>query len=314
MDASHSRRRIIAALMICVATACRAAAAPAVQPRALSAEVAVGPQYDSTHVYVAPDDLASFTESFVATFGGHASNPVAATVTPTPSSTQFQYVMTPVGTLSVFAYTSPVPYPFGLERTGYLVTDMDQALAAARSAGASIVVAPFKDSIGIDAIIEWPGGVKMQLYWHFTPPAYDALASVPENRIYVAPDRIDNFVNAFQHFSHGKVISDDWHANGGELASPGLTFRRIRFESKFGKMQIMATDGQLPYPFGREVSGYEVGDLSDALRKAGLHGAKILVQPMYSDGRTSAMVEFPGGFVAEIHSPERRQGSLLNDR
>jgi hypothetical protein len=59
-----------------------------------------------------------------------------ANVLPVPSSTQFQYVWTPVGTMSVFAYTTPIPSPFGLERTGYLVTDMDRALVAARADGA----------------------------------------------------------------------------------------------------------------------------------------------------------------------------------
>ncbi|MFP3632782.1 glyoxalase, partial [Burkholderia sp. SIMBA_045] len=32
--------------------------------------VAVGPQYDTTHVCVAPEDFDRFTDSFVATFGG----------------------------------------------------------------------------------------------------------------------------------------------------------------------------------------------------------------------------------------------------
>jgi hypothetical protein len=81
-------------------------------------------------VYVAPADLDAFVASFIATFGGHASKPVVSTVTPTPSSTQFQYIISPVGTISTFAYTTPIPYPFGLERTGHLVTDPNQALAA----------------------------------------------------------------------------------------------------------------------------------------------------------------------------------------
>jgi hypothetical protein len=32
-------------------------------------EIAVGAQYDSTHVYVSPNDLDPFVTSFVATFG-----------------------------------------------------------------------------------------------------------------------------------------------------------------------------------------------------------------------------------------------------
>lgn len=151
------RRNAFLSLIACIAFDARSTPAAPTQPHVFTAEVAVGPQYDSTHVYVSPDDLEAFVASFIATFGGRASKPIVATVTPSPSSTQFQYVMSPVGTLSVFAYSSPIPFPFGLERTGYLVTDMDQALNAARSAGASIIVSPFKDAIGIDAIIAWPG-------------------------------------------------------------------------------------------------------------------------------------------------------------
>jgi hypothetical protein len=283
--------------------------AAATAPHILTTDVAVGPQYDSTHVYVAPADLDAFVASFIATFGGHASKPVVSTVTPTASSTQFQYIMSPVGTISTFAYSTPIPYPFGLERTGYLVTDMSQALAAARSAGASVLVEPFKDPIGMDAVIEWPGGVKMQLYWHYVPPAYDPLAFVPENRIYVTPDRIDNFAHAFIHFARGRVTSDEWHANAAELGKSGQTYRRIRIESRFGKMQLMATDGQLPYPFGHEISGYEVGDLNETVAKARSHGVTVLVEPIDTDDRRTAVVEFPGGFIAEIHSslPKRTQ-------
>jgi hypothetical protein len=300
-------RRVAWACAVLCALGLRAAIAAGAPPRVITTELGVGPQYDSTHVYVTPADLDAFVASFVATFGGHAGKPVVSTVTPTASSTQFQYIMSPVGTISTFAYSTPIPYPFGLERTGYLVTDMNQAVAAARAAGASILVEPFKDPIGIDAVVEWPGGVKMQLYWHFVPPSYEPLAFVPENRIYVAPDRVDNFAHAFIHFSRGRVISDEWHANGAEIGKAGQTYRRIRLESKFGKMQLMATDGQIPYPFGYEINGYEVGDLNETLAKARAHGASVLVEPIDTDDRRSALVKFPGGYIAEIHSPLPKQ-------
>ncbi len=95
---------------------------------ALAEGVAVGPQYDSTRVYVAPANLEAFVSSFVAVFGGQASKRSVPNVLPVPSSAEFQYVWTPVGTLSVFAFHTPVPFPFGQERTGYLVTGMDQAI------------------------------------------------------------------------------------------------------------------------------------------------------------------------------------------
>ncbi|MFA1721283.1 hypothetical protein [Xanthomonas campestris] len=131
-----------------------------------AAPVSVGPQYDTTHVYVAPNDVDAFVRSFTATFGGQSTRQVIATVTPTPSSTSSQLVQTPAGTVSLFGFRTPVPHPFGNERTGYLVTDIQQAVSAARAAGAEVLVAPFKDPIGMDAVIAWPGGVAMQLYWH----------------------------------------------------------------------------------------------------------------------------------------------------
>src|ERR1700728_3320710 len=155
--------------------------------------VAVGAQYDSPHVYAAPGYLDGFVKSFVVTFGGQSSKRTVTNVLPVPSSTEFQYIWTPVGTLSVFAFQTPIPYPFGQERTGYLVTDMDRAIKAARAAGAEVIVEPFKDPIGMDAVIQWPGGVKMQLYWHFKASTNPPLGSIPDNRVYVSPDAADAF-------------------------------------------------------------------------------------------------------------------------
>src|ERR1700754_2116788 len=129
-----------------------------------AAQVGVGAQYDTTHVYVAPDDVDRFAASFLATFGGRSTKQVVATVTPTPSSTTSQLIRTPVGAVSLFGFKTPIPYPFGSERTGYLVKDIDSAVQAARSAGAAVIVDSFPDPIGRDAIIQWPGGVDMQLY------------------------------------------------------------------------------------------------------------------------------------------------------
>ena len=264
--------------------------------------VAVGPQYDSTHVYVAPADLDAFVKSFAATFGGQPSKKIVINVLPVPSSTEFQYLWTPVGTLSVFAFETPIPFPFGQERTGYLVTDMDAAIKAARASGAEVIVEPFKDPIGIDAVIQWPGGVKMQLYCHFTPPKYPPLETIPDNRVYVSRDRADEFVNGFLRFSRGKLLSDDKAADAGEIGRAGETYRRIRIASAFGNMQVLVTDGHLPYPFGHELTGYEVHDLVATLEKAKAAGVKILSPPYKMTGRTSAIVEFPGGYIAEVHA------------
>lgn len=270
--------------------------------------LAVGPQYDTTHVYVAPEDFDRFVASVVATFGGTTAQHVAAvTVTPTPSSTMIELVLTPVGTLSVFGFKTPIPYPFGVERTGYLVSNMDTAVRAARETGADILVTPFDDPVGQDAVIQWPGGVNMQIYWHTTAPSYTPLQTVPENRVYVSPDRVDAFTHSFLAFSHGSVISDEKHAPGVEIGRPNETYRRIRIQSTFGKLTVLVTDGHLPYPYGRETTGYEVANLADTLGKAKAAGVEILVAPYVADGRDAAVVQFPGGYIAEIHSPTSKQ-------
>jgi hypothetical protein len=211
-------------------------------------------------------------------------------------------VLTPVGTVSVFGFKTPVPYPFGVERTGYLVKDLDEAIKAARTAGADVLVTQFNDPIGRDAIIQWPGGVNMQLYWHTTAPSYKTLETIPENRVYVSADRADDFTRTFVAFSRGKVVSDNPQAPGIEIGKPGETYRRIRIESTFGKLAVFVTDGHLPYPYGRELTGYEVSNLTDTVTKAKAAGVEILVAPVTADQRTSAIVQFPGGYIAEIHS------------
>ena len=269
---------------------------------AKTAGVAVGPQYDTTHVYVAPQDFDRFVASLIATFGGTTTKQGVFTVTPTPSSTMSQLVLTPAGSVSVFGFKTPIPYPFGGERTGYLVTDMDEAVRAAKATSADVLVAAFNDPIGRDAIIQWPGGVNTQLYWHTTAPSYAPLQTVPENRVYVSQDRVDAFVGSFVAFSQGSVVSDEPHAPGVEIGRPTETYRRVRIESKFGKLTALVTDGHLPYPYGREMTGYEVTSLSETLAKAKNSGVDVLVPPYKTDERESAVVQFPGGYIAEIHS------------
>jgi hypothetical protein len=280
-----------------VASLAHAAETPA------TVSVAVGPQYDTTHVYVAPEDFDRFVTSLIATFGGTATKRGVATVTPTPSSTITQLVLTPVGTVSVFGFTTPIPHPFGEERTGYLVTDMDEAIGAARATGADVIVTPFKDPIGRDAVIQWPGGVNTQLYWHTTAPSYAPLQTIPENRVYVSPDAVAAFLRSFLAFAHGEIVSDDVRAPGIEIGRPSDTYRRIRIQSPFGKITVLVTALRVPYPYRKETTGYEVANLADTLAKAKVAGATILVAPYTADDRDAALVQFPGGYIAEIHSP-----------
>jgi predicted enzyme related to lactoylglutathione lyase len=227
-------------------------------------------------------------------------------ITPAPSETMWQAVFTPAGTFSVFGFKTPIPYPFGIERTGYLVSDFDAAIDSAKVNHADIVVAPFSDPIGRDAIIAWPGGVYMQLYWHRAPPNRASLQTVPENRVYISPDRADDFVRDFGAFAQATVVSDDRNAPGIGIGKPNEGYRRVTMDSLFGKVAVLATDGHLPYPYGREIMGYDVDDLSDTLAKAKTAGASVVIEPYSVSRRRAAMVEFPGGFMAEIHSDKNK--------
>jgi len=269
---------------------------------AQTSDIAVGPQYDTTHVYVAPADMGRFVAAFVATFGGAATKPAITHATPTPSAAEWQAIQTSVGTISLFGFATPIPDPFGAERTGYLVKDMGAAIAAAKAAGADVFVAPYPDPIGQDAIVEWPGGVVMQFYVHNTPLSYPAFETIPENRVYVSPERAGSFVRAFLAFSHGTVTQDDRNAPRTEIGRPGAAFREIRITSGFGKLTVLVTDGHLPFPYGRETTGYEVADLTKTLAKATGAGASLLAGPHKARDRRGAIVQFPGGYIAEIHA------------
>jgi predicted enzyme related to lactoylglutathione lyase len=296
--ASLLQRSVLIALLLGGAGAYAKASNAAAIP-----DVSVGPQYDTTHVYI--DDAAhydDFVNAFTATFGGKPSQRGTTNVLPVPSNTQLQYVWSPVGTLSTFSFLTPIPHPYGQERTGWLVTDMDKALAAARAAGAEVIVDKFKDPVGYDAVIQFPGGVKMQLYWHFTTPSYAALETVPDNRVYLSPDTADVFVKDFLAFSHGKLVADEKNADAAEIGRQGETVRRIRLESNFGKMLIFVTNGHLPYPFGHEITGYEVADLDATLAKATKVGSKVLSPRLDIADRSTAIIQFPGGYIAEVHA------------
>ena len=56
------------------------------------------------------------------------------------------------------------------------------------------------------------------------------------------------------------------------------------------------------------MTGYEVSDVDETLVKAKAAGASVLVPSYVADDRTATILQFPGGYVAEIHSPNK-QGS-----
>jgi hypothetical protein len=79
-------------------------------------------------------------------------------------------------------------------------------------------------------------------------------------------------------------------------------YRLVRMDSQFGKIAVLATDGHLPYPYGREITGHDVDDLSNTVVKGKAAGASVVIAPYSVAGRRAAMLQFPGGFIAEIHS------------
>jgi hypothetical protein len=109
-------------------------------------------------------------------------------------------------------------------------------------------------------------------------------------------------VRSFVAFSHGSIVSDEARAPGVEIGRPAETYRRVRIESKFGKLTALVTDGHLPYPYGRETTGYEVTNVSETLTKAKASGVDVLVASYKTDEREAAVVQFPGGYIAEIHT------------
>ena len=96
-------------------------------------------------------------------------------------------------------------------------------------------------------------------------------------------------MRSFVALSSGRVVSDD---------APGV--------SKFGKLTALVSDGHLPYPYGRETTGYEVTNLTDTLTRAKASGVEVLVPPYKADEREAVVVQFPGGYIAEIHSAIRK--------
>jgi hypothetical protein len=101
---------------------------------------------------------------------------------------------------------------------------------------------------------------------------------------------------------HGKIISDDAKAPGIEIGRPADTYRRVRIDSTFGKLTALVTDGHIPYPYGREMTGYGVADLDATLAKAKSAGAMVLVEPYNAGPNRATIVQFPGGYVAELHA------------
>jgi hypothetical protein len=269
--------------------------------QASSAGPGVGAQYDAPHIYIQHGMEKAFVRSWLATFGGTATTPLRLDVTPTPSQTLSDIILSPVGTLSVFDFSTGIPYPFGQESVGDMVADFGPDVSDAVHSGATMLVSPFDDPVGQDAIVQFPGGVDIQLWKHFAAAEFKPLATIPDNRFYLDPADADAFIRDWLSFSHGHIAVDDSTANGAEIGRPGTTYRKVLIDSAFGQTLVIASDGQLPYPFGHDTMGYAVSDLAATLAKAKTAGAHVLWGPYTEPGLSTAIVEFPGGYICELH-------------
>lgn len=264
-----------------------------------------GPDYDSTHIYTTMADVDPLTEQLVAVFGGEVKTYGELNICPQPSLAVVSVILSPYGLLSTFAFSTPVPYPFGQDKHGYRINDRAEMVARADAAGLDLAVAPFDDLGGLQVILRLPGGSALQLY---EPPAemgFPVVQHVPEARLYLGPRTIDPFLEAFATVTLGSVVRDDREADASEVGHEG-TFRRVEFESGYGRLLVLQTNGHQPYPYGWDFTGFAVDDLARKLDAATIAGAQVLIEPHEANGRTSAMVQFRGGFVAELH--EERPG------
>lgn len=295
------RLRLLIPLLIVASSVACAGPGPAPAANPSPAPRAYGVQYDATHVYVEHGKLNQFIQSWEATFGGTHNPPSAFGITPTPSKAMASIIKSPVGLLAAYDYQTPIPFPFGSEQTGFGVRGLDSAVTAARAAGATAPVAPWTGPVGREAVVRFPGGFSSQLWEQFDMSGFPPLVTQPEFRVYLSADTVDAFLRSYLQFTGGKVLSDVTNADGGEIGAPGTTYHRIRITTPYGNTVVLANDGDWNYPYGRDTTGYTVPDLNATIAKAKANGATVLSGPYAGHDRNSVIMQFPGGYIAELH-------------
>lgn len=289
---------VTASVASVTASAATETPSPAVHSKSASP---YGPSYNTGHAYVEHGQLDAFIHSWEATFGGTNPPPSASNITPTQSTELGAIINSPIGIVSAYDYQTPVPYPFGAEHGGIAVHGIDTATATADRDGASAIVAPWTGPIGRESVVQFPGGVDFQLYEQFDMSGIPTLAAPPEYRIYLSDDAVDAFLASYLRFTGGHLVSDNKHDDGAEIGAPGTTYRRILLTSPFGDTVVLANNGYWNYPYGRDSVGYTVPNLNATIAKATSNGATVLSGPNAGDGRNSAILQFPGGYIAEFH-------------
>lgn len=291
---------LVAAAVTSVVVVAVSAGTPSAAEQSAPAR-AYGVEYDATHVYVQHGKLNDFITSWEATFGGTNNPPTVFGITPTPSKALASIIHSPVGLLAAYDYQTPVPFPFGAEQTGFGVHDPDSAVRLARRAGATVAVAPWTGPVGREAVISFPGGFSSQIWEQFDMSGFTPVTTQPEFRVYLSEDTISAFLASYLRFTGGRVVSDVRAADGGEIGAPRTTYHRLRLKTPFGNTVVLANQGDWNYPYGRDTTGYSVTDVVATVAKATANGATVLSGPYRSKDRTSVLLQFPGGYIAEIH-------------
>jgi hypothetical protein len=105
---------------------------------------------------------------------------------------------------------------------------MDAAISSARGDGADILVGPFSDPIGRDGIIQLPGGMNTQLYWHTNAPSYAPLQTVPENRVYVSEIRASDNPTSLDATAYAFLAQMIYAGYDSPLNSDARSFANLR--------------------------------------------------------------------------------------
>ncbi|EIK67392.1 hypothetical protein PseBG33_2241 [Pseudomonas synxantha BG33R] len=272
-----------------------------------SAQVIVGdgPQYALPHVFMFPDQLETFIDKFIAVLGGTFDPISDINLAAVPATMQFTDLYTSVGAISAQAYKDNAPpFPMGKEAVGFAVVDMNKAIQVASSGGAK-VLRRWEVLGNQEAMIETPGGVRIQFYaFSGAAPAREIQESVSNTRYYLSETDAEAFVTNFLAATKGTLISDGYYSSE-ELGVEGGVFRRVQIESTLGNVNIIAVtsdirDG-LKYPYTDIKTDFTVDDLAAVVEKARQNDVDVLVRPEYTDpSNRRAVLRFPGEYVIEL--------------
>jgi hypothetical protein len=116
---TSGRRRLYAALVLALTLALSACSATPEQSPTTTREntttLSLGSAFRTFHAYARPGTAAALVKSWLGTFGGSALPPVTTDLTLLPSKAEATMVFSSVAALSVYDFTTPIPFPFGQE-------------------------------------------------------------------------------------------------------------------------------------------------------------------------------------------------------